>query len=563
MHSLALLIPVAVVSLAGAPDGEVLLPNQDFEEEELGWSLWPSGSQSKAELDASVAHHGRQSLRVTAVRAGDRAVVNTSTKRFRIGVLYRISVYVRKDPAVADSAVSYSINYRGGPDGAILSRAHPMKLTRTVDGAWTCHSGLFLVPEGVTRWQFCLAVEYTQGRVWFDDIRIEDLGPPADLCPDVWTYLPIGVEIGGGPLRRFVKHQEAGDAVYRNAKRYNKALLDCAATERELLDLERACAHAGHPLPAELRGRFAELEETLNRTYQAYGRAFRSGTEPDAAAVARHCDALVAGSETLRKDLRAAAQKLRPEQAAGLPGHLGRQPRDVPPFARSGKMNRLLLGCWSPTQFVDFESPFDLEFHASAPGAPKVHTETACDFSNVTEACDRIQGLGYRGTFGYLQFGIHDGMYAPAWLMAKHKDDPDFIKTSWDGLRGEGRDSRQSLNYFHPAVRAFIKDYLGQYAAFCRNEPRVLFHEVAQEAYPRLSHQQRHARNRVRPSCTAGVPRVSARQVRYDREAQRPLGARGMPGSTRSPRRLTATPSRAKRSRRWWPNSRPFARRGI
>jgi len=473
--------------MAGAADAapnEVRLPDQDFEGEELVWTLWPSESQSKAELDASMAHSGKQSLRVTAVRASDRAIVNTATDQFRTEVMYQISVFVRKDASVPDTAISYFINLRGGPDNAILSRAFPFKLTRSAEGDWTRWSGLFFVPENIKQRQFCLGVEYATGRVWFDDIRIEELGPVTELCPDVWSYLPMGVETGGAPLRRFIKHQEAGDIVYQNSKRYNKALVLCAEVERDLSDLERMCAYAGHPLPKDLTSRFTALDQALNSVYLAYGKAFKSGEERDADGFARQWAGLVSTSETLRKDIHVALQQLGPKQALDLPKHLGRQSRDVPPLTPTGKMNRLLFGCWSPTPFVEFEKPFDLEFHSVAPGAPKAHTETTCDFSNITEACDRLQEKGYRGTFGYLQFGIHDSMYAPKWLVDKYSDDPDFVKTSWDDAKGIGTGSRQSLNYFHPAVRAFIKEYLGKYAAFCRNEPRVLFHEVAQEAYP-------------------------------------------------------------------------------
>ena len=64
-------------------------------------------------------------------------------------------------------------------------------------------------------------------------------------------------------------------------------------------------------------------------------------------------------------------------------------------------MNRLLFGVWSPTAFAEYERPFDLEFHSSAPGAPKVHTETEIDFSNITAACDSLEAQG-TSTFSYL-----------------------------------------------------------------------------------------------------------------------------------------------------------------
>ena len=460
-----------------------LLPNQDFESEPLGWSLWPSSSASKVELDKTVVHQGKQALRVTALRSSDRAIVNTVTDNFEIDTIYRIGVWVRRDASVPDSAISYCINLRGGEKMAIKQRAYPVKLEKQAHGEWTRWSGLFCVPEGIQRWQFCLGVEHTVGRVWFDDIEIEKLGKTGDLRPDVWTYLPMGVEIGDEPLRRFAKHKSGKDAVYKMAARYNALLMESALVEKELRDLERCRAYAGREAPARLRAGFGAAEKSLNQAYLAYGQAFRSGRDADWQPFSTAADKLERALESLRTDLRKQVEALRPDPAPALPDKLGRQDRSVQALTPTGKMNRLLFGCWSPTQWAEFEKPFELEFHSSGPGEPKVHTETATDFSNITKACARIEEAGYSGTFGYLMFGIHDNMYAPKWFLDKHKSDPDLFKTSWDGQKGKSYGNRHSLNYCHPAVREFIRQYLRKYAEFCRGEPRLLFYETSQEAY--------------------------------------------------------------------------------
>ena len=461
-----------------------LLPNQDFEEAPLGWGQWPDDSQSRLDLDNQVAQHGRQSLRVTAVRASDRAFATASTRAFETEIVYRVSLSVRKDPQVEEQAISVAINYRGGADEAIRQRARPVQLAKVPEGDWVRWSGLFLTPKGVTSWQFLLGVEFTVGRVWFDNIRIERLGAVADLQPDVWTNLTLGVEIGSAPLQRFAKHKDANDVVYQRALRYNALLMDSAFAEKDLRDLERCCAYAGRPAPERARALFGESEQLLNRTYQAYGAAFTSGKEEDARAFAAGAEALEHALQGLRAEVGQSLRRLRPANAPPLPARLGRQERRVPPFQANGRMNRLLFGAWSPTHFTDFEKPFDLEFHSSAPGTPRAHTEAQLDFGNITEACDLLEKAGYAGTFGYLPFGIHEYLYAPAWLVEKHKDEPDFYKASWDGLKGGSRGSDHSLNFLHPAVREYIRDYLGKYASFCKNEPRVLFYETAQEAYP-------------------------------------------------------------------------------
>ncbi len=473
---------LALTSSALAGASLTLLPNQDFESPQLGWGLWPAGSESKIELDGQVFRAGKQSLRVTAVQSGDRAIVNCTATGFKIGALYRISVWIRKDASVPDSAVSYFINYRGGETNAIQSRAFPYQLRKARDGEWTRWSGLFITPRGAAAWQFCLGVEHTVGRVWFDDIQIEDLGSPQAVTPDVWSYLPLGVQVGSRPLKRFLQLQSEKAPLYLLARTYNKLLFRHAFAERGLRDLERACFYTGKPVPRFPGMVWKLCNQALNETYRTYGQSFKARTERDLRKIRKSLMKTSVAIDTMRRQTARSLAQVRPTIRLRPPHKLGRQPRATPPFSSTGQMKRLLFGAWSPTAFAEFEQPFDFEFHSSAPGAPKTYTEGKIDLSNVTAACDRIEQLGYRGTFSYLMFGIHDLMYAPKWLLDKHKDDPDFFKVSADGLKGRSRGKNHSLNYFHPAVKQYIRDYLRRYAEFCRHEPRVLFHEIAQEA---------------------------------------------------------------------------------
>jgi len=464
----------------------VTMPNPDFELDEMGWTLWPEDSRSSMAIDESVAHSGRMSLRVTATEASDRAIVNTVVTGFETGVVYRICIHVLREPTVDESAVSYFINYRGGEDGAIQQRAYPVGLRKVADGDWVQWSGLFAVPEGITQWQFCLGVEYTVGRVWFDDIRVDKVGPAAELTPDVWSYVPLGVEIGEAPLSRFSGHKADNGTVYQMAGRYNGLLMQSAQVETSLRELERCLFYQGRSAPVDLSEAFRAADEALNIAYIAYGTGFRAGPGADWSVFTRAAEMLQAVLDSLGADIDRAREALG-EAPGELPRSLGRQALTLAPFNPDGSMNRLLFGAWSPTQWSEFEKPFDLEFHSSAPGHPRVHTETELDFSNITEACDSLEALGYSGTFGYLLFGIHDSMYAPQWLLDKYQSDPDFLKTSRDGLQGSASAGRACLNYFHPAVRRFTEDYLGRYAEFCKSEPRVLFHETSQEAYSSFS----------------------------------------------------------------------------
>lgn len=459
-----------------------LLDNAGFEDGVAGWGQWPEESGSTLNLDTEVKLEGNASLRIDAVSPSDRAFALRSTSSFEPGVIYRVSVAIRKDPTVPDRAVGFLINFRGA-DGVILRRADPLALQKTPEDGWTRWSGLFHdTTEGVATWQFLLRVEYAVGSVWFDDIRFERLGPPDEITPDVWTYLPIGVEIGSPPASRFAQHMEARDEAYLAAARYNELLMASALVEARLRDAERCYAYAGRPAPAVLRMRFETAEQRLNEAFGAFAAAFRSGEwagfEPAAAAL----EAAIAG---VTEALDVARAAIAPDQPPTLPAHLGEQPRIIPPFDENHRMNRLLIGAWSPTGWREFEKPFDFEFHSAGPGRPASWPEGGePDFSNVTQMCDQLEQWGYRGTFAMLPFGQHDVMWAPEWFLARHADDPDIRKVSWDGLQGRDGAGMYGLNFYHPAVRELIADYLPRIAAFCKDEPRVLFYETAQEAYP-------------------------------------------------------------------------------
>ncbi len=481
-------VGVAVAQgLAGPPPGEVvaLYPNQDFENEKLDWGFWPSESRTRMELDREVVQHGRQSLRMTAVDAGDRGFALAGIGKFDPGIYYRITVHFKRDASVPDSALSFFLNFREGPDKPIKSRVYPAAVQRRPVGDWEAWSGYVSAPPGAPEAQFLLGVEHTVGRVWWDNIIIERLGPIGELITDMWTNLTVGVEIGSPPLQRFSKHRTANTPLFQMATRFNNLLWRSAYQERDLRDLERAAHYAERILPVTLRRCFDVTEQTIYTVYLTFGDALRAKATAVTPAFAAAADMAEQALQTFQSDLDRQATDLRPKAPVSLPAHLGTQERTVRPIEPTGRMNRLLFGVWSPLEFSAWEQErLNAEFHSAAPGAPKVHTESETDFSNITDTCNDLQARGYAGTFGYLSFGVHQYLYAPQWLMDKHQAEPDFVKVSWDGLKGEANGSSRCLNYFHPAVRQYIKDYLGKYARFCHGEPRVLFHEVAQEAYP-------------------------------------------------------------------------------
>ena len=459
------------------------LPNPGFEEPQLGWSLWPADSATTAVAEAGMAHSGRQSLHLRATASDDRLFPNASVQGLQDGAVYRVAFFVRRSPSVPREAVTVHWNTRGADPKAPAQRLHPMMPEWQTEGEWERFSGLFQLPAHTASVQFCLGLQNASGDVWLDDVTIAEARGDAALKPSVWRTINIGVEIGTEPLRRYNAHKTANDAVYQTSSAYNRLLFRQAFAEEALRHVERRRFYAGTDISAELPQAARRMESALEAAYECYAAAFRSGAEADWAAcrgqLARLEEACAAAETT------AAAGVGAPLPASDLPPHLGRQERSVPPFGPGGRMNRLLFGAWSPLDFREQEAPFDFEFHSSVPGSPPDGRREAADFSFIKDACDRLEARGYRGSFGYLMFGIHDRMYAPPWLLAQHPGDPGLLRVSWDGLtarRQEG--SEQRLDYFHPAVRQFIDTYLERYATACRSEPRVLFHETSQEAYP-------------------------------------------------------------------------------
>jgi len=490
MHlKIPFVIPALLVSLASSAFAAPvqLFANPGFESGLEGWKLWPAGTTTTMAVDDKVAHSGTRSLRLDASRTEARGYANTSAGGIRPNTVYRVSVFVRVGPGLAESDVRWRINYRNEA-GRYLTGARPMKIEKMTEGDWTRWTGLFPVDEEVTRWQFVIGIDGGIGTLWVDDIRVEDLGPPSTEPPDVWHYNPLGVQTGPEPYRRFVKHKDQQDIAYRMAKRYNLLLNETAAAERLVLDARRMSHYRNRPVDPRVPEAFEAMENSLNEAWSAFGKAFTSGAEQAWQEFADAADVLEGRIGGLRRTCASAIQALGGTSPSGLPDNLGPVPRNVPAANGDGTLNRLFFGAWSPPVFAEFEQPFDLEFHSSAPGRPRVHTPEKIDFSNITRACDNIEKLGYTGTFGYLHFGSHGQMYAPEWFVKRHAEDKDFMLLSWDG-KTANRTGRHNypLNWFHPAVRNYIRDYCGKYAAFCAKDPRILFYEICQETTMQFS----------------------------------------------------------------------------
>lgn len=486
MRTILVTLTLLAVSIACAQEARVVeaLSNPGFEEGLSGWGTWPSDSTTTVTADTEVAHSGRGSVRLDATSPSARMFVLQTSPVPQPNRLYRISVWIRKDRTVPDHAVGFLVNYRKAEGGVIVQRADPWDIHKQAEGEWVRWSGVFYTQLADVHWQVLLRLEYAVGRVWFDDVQVEDLGETGQLTPDMWSYIPLGVEIGSGPAGRFAKHRQANDAAYQMAGRYNGLMMREGVAEARSRETERVLNYAQAPAPPMLRERFEAAEHALNACYLAFARAFRSGQDGDREAFeasAAQAEQAIAALETAAEQARQSVART-PER---LPQHLGQQSRDIPPFDQKLRMNRLLIGVWSPMDWSEFERPFDFEFHSGwNTGLPTEYDGISADFSNITQQCDEMIARGYRGTFSMLPFGQHDVIWAPKWFMDRHADDPDIRKVSWDGCIGRDDGKFFGLNYYHPAVREHISTYLPMIARFLKDEPRVLFYETSQEAYP-------------------------------------------------------------------------------
>ncbi len=484
--ALALLALTGLAACVSAQEATVVeaVSNPGFDDGMAGWSTWPEDSTTTVSHDTEIMHSGNGSLRLDGTSPSGRMFVLQTSTAMQTGHLYRVSAWIRKDRSIPDSAIGFLVNYRKIDDASISKRSDAWDVQKQTEGEWTRWSGLFLTELEDVNWQVLLRLEYAVGSVWFDDLLFEDLGDPGVLTPEMWSYVPLGVEIGSPPGARFAAHREANDAAYQMATRYNDLMMREGVAEAKMRDAERVLAYAGIDPPPTLRQSFVAAESLLNDCYLAFTVAFRSGEDTDVAAFGDAATAAETGIgelETTAGTVRGTMSQT-PEQ---MPEHLGEQSRDISPFDENMRMNRLLTGVWSPNSWQEFEEAYGFEFHSGYnTGIAREYDGVTADFSNITEACDSLVEQGYAGTFSMLPFGQHDVIWAPEAFIDANADDDDIWKTSWDGERGRSRGSYYGLNYYHPAVREHIATYLQKIATFVKDEPRVFFYETSQEALP-------------------------------------------------------------------------------
>jgi alpha-N-arabinofuranosidase len=172
--AVATLLSVLLAGSARAGDAESQLKNPGFEDKVEGWSVRTYGATAEVEADATIAHEGKRSLRVSAAQLSDTALAQEV--RLRPGRCYRLGGWVRTrnlDPHGASVFGTIQVQHPGGHGTIATGTNHGG------DTDWTEVSVVFTAPPGgrVRVCLFFVGFGKGTGTAWFDDLRLEEFDP--------------------------------------------------------------------------------------------------------------------------------------------------------------------------------------------------------------------------------------------------------------------------------------------------------------------------------------------------------------------------------------------------
>ncbi len=181
LAGIVFLVSAGSVSTKGVPN-PIPLVNGDFESAALheGWSIHVCGARPTVTNDTTVAHGGRQSLKVDADKPTDTAF--GQEVQLKPGHWYRLTGWVKTrnlDSKGSPTCGTFQIQHPGGQGIVATGQNHP--------GAneWTQETILFAAPPGGLTRVAIFFVGYGKGTgtAWFDDITLEEI----DLAVSTWT----------------------------------------------------------------------------------------------------------------------------------------------------------------------------------------------------------------------------------------------------------------------------------------------------------------------------------------------------------------------------------------
>ena len=501
MRLLFALALTASSAAAVAGEANCGFANCDFEQGTDGWGVWYS-DDPKADItryaysaDTTVAHAGKQSLKIVAPDESGRAFVSRASTALAPGARYEASWWVRKSPKLDEARFSVRFIFR--PDDPKKAKwkmktAIPVVFERKAEGEWHYRRGYFRVEkdagQSVT---LGLYLNQARGTLWVDDVRIRKVNPEENRIADMWLYDPYRVDLGRAPLTKFLALQEAKSPLLERAKRYNQLLVDMAFAKENV----RRCLrinhyeHDAHAAETQaLDARMRQAEDQLAKAYRAYGQAYldrKSSEEADAfdRAAATLADELVAIDAAALKRIAAAAQRRRTDGQRWSPPPA---PVDagMPAISNDGRVNQIIYGNRSMYQFQEMERPLRFDpVHSTTVGNPSSAGPRQYDWSIYDKQWADIRASGIPKRSCLLLFMVlHDGCYVPPWLWEKAKSDPEILHPVQEGKLSR-RGNRGQLNWWHPEVQAYAREIVTDMGRTFRERDEFLFYEFQWECY--------------------------------------------------------------------------------
>jgi alpha-N-arabinofuranosidase len=201
---LSIVLPGLGIGQQAGADGGGSLRNPGFESPSLleGWQVVTYGAPAKVEPDRTIAHEGRQSLRVAATHVSDTAFGQEVTLRSR--GWYRFSGWVRTaglDPRDAPVYGTYQVQRAGGKGTLASGPSH------RGDTDWTRVVLVFQAPSdgGVRIAPFLVGFGKGTGTAWFDDLRLEAFDPSREPAVITRDLLQSG-RIDPGQYGQFIEY---------------------------------------------------------------------------------------------------------------------------------------------------------------------------------------------------------------------------------------------------------------------------------------------------------------------------------------------------------------------
>lgn len=472
--------------------------NCDFEQGIAGWGVWYSDDHNAVmtrypySADSAVAHGGKQSLKIVAADENGCAFVSRSSTRMKPDVRYEVGYWFRRTDELDERTFHVRFNFRPAAKSKAdwkMKSVEVLPTQRKTEGEWQYRMGYVRVPKDAgSPVSLGLYLRAARGTIWVDDVRIREVRPGENQIADLWVYDPYRVDLGGAPLKKFAALQDGHDPILARAARYNETLVKSAFVKedvRRTLRIEQACSEA-----AALARRMAEAEDRLAKLYRAYGEAFLDLKNADKAETFdRQAAALGAELDQLGKDtqhaIAAAAQRRRAAGSRWNPPPEAPKVK-IPAISGDGRVNQIIYANRSMWKFQELEKPLGFDpVHSTAVGAPRSDAPGRYNWSSYEKEWESIRASGIPKKSCLLLFmALHDGSYAPKWLLDRVKEDPEILHVVEPAAKLSKRSTGAAqLNWWHPAVRDYARELVGDMGRTFRSRDDFLFYEFQWEAY--------------------------------------------------------------------------------